>query len=288
MPHDHYTESMENLAEDQLAFTLHPPQDVENLDAFVFSQKLSQLLSALAAADKAVNTKRANTYQIFKLKSSAPIIILNERTIGAQSNFIYQRNSAISAFGRCATGIVEGDVVVAQAYGDCARRIAKLSSGDAKGKFSYGEVWSQGGNVIRIDSFLCRRAKEALRGEQALHAGFEIEPLKWFRGIIEGTFDGVLKAIDLRGAVPECALVVGPESQIDCIFREGDLPTIGKALTARARVRLTGRAIYDGRSGLPGRLEIRGIELIDSDVDFLKWRNAFEPFPIEDWEDDNS
>ena len=140
--------------------------------------------------------------------------------------------------------------------------------------------------MIRIDSFLSQRATEAARGEAPDHAGAPVEPLKWFRGLVEGRFDGELQEVDLRGSVPQCALVVGPGHQIDCIFRDADLPQIGTALTSRARVRLTGRAIYDGRSGLPARLEIRDIEIVNADVDFLKWRGSFEPFSPEEWEDD--
>jgi hypothetical protein len=280
---------MEKIADNQLGFVLHPVQgEGQNLDAGVFSQKFAQLLRALAAADAALNGRRANSYEIARLKSSSPTVVLSERQIDRQLNLVDSPKSSVAGFRNCAAAIVEGDVRTAQAYGDCARRIARLSavtSGRSRG-FGFGEIWGGSGDVIRIDSFLSRRADEATRGEAPLHPGAPIEPLKWFRGVVDGTFDGELQAVDLRGAVPECALVVGPGHEIDCIFRESSLAQIGTALTSRSRVRLTGRAIYDGRSGLPARLEIRDIELVSSDVDFLKWKGAFEPFSPDEWEDD--
>jgi len=280
---------MEKVADNQLGFALHPLQDEgQNLDAGVFSQKLSQLLHALAAADKALNGERANRYEIARLKSSTPTLILNERPIARQPDFVSGApRSSIAGFQKCANAIVEGDVRTAQTYGQCVPRIAKLSAG-ANGrtrKFAFGEIWGGSNEVIRIDSFLSQRADEATRGEAPYHADTPVEPLKWFRGVVDGRFDGELLEVDLRGAVPQCALVVGPGHEIDCIFRESDLSQIGAALTSRSRVSVAGRAIYDGRSGLPARLEIKGIELINSDVDFLRWKGAFEPFSPDEWED---
>ncbi len=281
---------MENIARNQVLFALHPPGAGEFLDAAVFGKKVSQLVRALEAADRAVNNgRRENAYGVFKLSSSAPTLILIERPAHPQADIEHLGRSGIAAFDRCAAAIVEGDVVTAQAYGDCARAIRKLSSRGrgTSPKFGYGEVWPGGGDVIRIDPFLERRTIEAIAGEPAYQAAKPVDAPRWFRGVVDGTFEGELQEVDLRGAVPECALVVGPARQIDCIFRESELPQIGHALTSRARVRVSGRAIYDGRSGLPARLQITDVEEIQqTGVDFLQWRGAFEPFPLESWEED--
>jgi hypothetical protein len=211
---------MESLAPDQIGFVLHPVAGDDRLDAFVFSRKFGDLLRALAAADKAVNGKRANAYSIARLQSSSPKAIFTEMPAKIQHNLVAP-NSGIAAFDRCATAIVEGDAETAMAFGDCANRIVKLSSGSARAgrKFGYGAVWSGRGNVIRIDDFLERRAVEAVRGEPAaLAVQTGAHPPKWFRGVIDGTFEGILQAVDIRGTIPECALIVGPSSQIDCVL----------------------------------------------------------------------
>ena len=282
-------DKMENIGRNQLLFALHPPGLGEFLDASVFVQKVQQLLRALGAADKAINGSRENAYGLYKLKSSTPTLILNEYPAKRQADFEHAGKSAIAALDRCAAAIVEGDVVTAQAFGSCAKEIRRLSS-RGRGRvpnFGYGEIWPGTGNVIRIDPFLERRTIEAIKGEPSYIAGKAIEGPRWFRGVIDGTFEGELQEVDLRGAVPECALVVGPGHQIDCIFRESDLPKIGHALTSRARVRVMGRAIYDGGSGLPARLQISDVEEVSqSGVDFLRWRKSFKPFPLDDWEED--
>jgi hypothetical protein len=281
---------MENLAPDQIGFMLHPVLGADRLDAFVFSRKFAQLLAALAAADKAVNGKRGNVYSVARLHSSAPTAVLVEAPAKPQYNLEPPR-SGIVAFDRCATAIVEGDISAAQAFGECANKILKLSSGTAGygRKFGYGAVWSGRGSVIRIDDFLERRAVEAARGELPPPEGGNAPPPrpKWFRGVIDGSFEGTLQAVDIRGTIPECSLVVGPGHQIDCVFQESELKTVAGALASKSRTRISGRAIYDGNSGLPARIEIREIEQIDKEgVDFFRWRGAFEPFLPEEWEDD--
>jgi hypothetical protein len=279
---------MDSLAPDQIGLILHPAAGASLLDVSVYLRKFAQFHAALAAADKAVNGKHGNKYRVAKLQTSSPKAVLIEEPANTQYDLEPPR-SGIAAFGRCAAAIVEGDVVTAKAYGDCANRIGKLSSGGGSRKFGYGEVWSQNNNVVRIDQFLERRAAEAIRGEPAIFAHQETPPLKWFRGVVDGSFEGTLQAIDIRGSIPECALVVGPSNQIDCIFNEDHLGKVGSALASKSRVRISGRAIYDGRSGLPDRVEIHDIEEIDQrDVDFLHWRGSFEPFQIEEWEDSYS
>jgi hypothetical protein len=51
-------------------------------------------------------------------------------------------------------------------------------------------------------------------------------------------------------------------------------------------VRVFGRAIYDGKSPLPRRIEVTDFQEVATDADFTKWRGSFNPFEIEDWEDD--
>lgn len=109
---------------------------------------------------------------------------------------------------------------------------------------------------------------------------------KWYKGTADGSFDGTVKAADLRGALPQITLVLtAGGAQLECICRADDIETIRSALDRRARV--YGRAIYDGTGGLPRRVEVRKIEVASDNRDFTRWRGAFEPFELEpDWVDD--
>ena len=115
----------------------------------------------------------------------------------------------------------------------------------------------------------------------------QMAPLRreWFEGVAQGTFDGAIKAVDLRGALPEIKLILSAgEQQIDCFCRESDIPKIGSALNRR--VRLSGGAIYDRSSPLPVRLEVSDFDILSDHGDFLKWSGSFQPFEIENWPED--
>ena len=105
---------------------------------------------------------------------------------------------------------------------------------------------------------------------------------KWFEGITQGTFDGTIKAVDLRGALPEIKLILSAGGeQIDCVCKDLDVPKIGASLNRR--VRLSGRATYDNSGPLPVRLEVSDFEILGDLGDFMKWSGSFTPFEIEHW-----
>ena len=109
---------------------------------------------------------------------------------------------------------------------------------------------------------------------------------KWFSGSAFGSFDGEVRAVDLRGSLPEIKLILSAGGkQIDCICRGIDIENIRSALNRR--VRISGLAIYDGTSGLPRRLEAREVSLVAPGADFTRWKGAFEPFEALEWEPDD-
>lgn len=137
--------------------------------------------------------------------------------------------------------------------------------------------------VLRVDQFLSERAKAMARIT-------EIDGVPeggWYRGAVLGSFDGKLEFVDLRGALPQIKLTLSAGGkQIDCICRREDIDTDRPALDRRVRV--FGKAIYDGSSGLPRRVEVTDIKVLPEPGDFTRWRGSFEPFTIPDWDGDNA
>lgn len=219
---------MERVAKDQLKFAIHGPDTTtDEIPASIFGQKLVQLASAIAAADMAVNGgKRAHEYVIKDLHTSTPTAILKERPIARQQTLLPQRSSGLRGFSECARAIIGGDRATAARYGACPKRIRKLATGAPK-LFGYGEIWTDDDQVIRVDPFLADRAARATDTEQILGTQDpRFSPRrKWFEGVVQGTFDGAIKAVDLRGALPEIKLILSAgEATIDCVCRESDIP----------------------------------------------------------------
>jgi hypothetical protein len=272
---------MSGLAESEIKFAIHGPITTDRVSATVFVEKLRQLLGALFAADRAVNGKLAHEYIIKQLHTSTPTVVLTERQRNRQSSHLF--NSGIAGFRICAEAISIGEKERALSFGECAVRIQKLSAGASGKRFGYAEVWpGHEGNIIRIDEFLNLRAASLKAPDVISEASYQ---KKWFKGATTGTFDGVIKAVDLRGSLPELKLILSAGGkEIDCVCRIDDIAVVRSALDRRVRV--SGLAIYDGRSGLPIRLQVSDIKEVGERGDFLKWKGSFAPFDPLPWEED--
>jgi hypothetical protein len=103
----------------------------------------------------------------------------------------------------------------------------------------------------------------------------------WFRARLTAPFEGAVKEVDLRGALPEIKLMLGTgtrRSLASC--RNISVERIRSALDRRVRV--FGRAVYDGKSGLPRRVEITSIDPIASGHDFTEWKAPSGPSTPQD------
>lgn len=278
--------AMLKLANNQIKFAIHGPDvETDTVSAYVFATKLLNLVSALKAADFAINGKKIHDYVIDQLHTSTPTVILSERTIDRQLDYMPTFRPGIEGFGACADAIMNGDRERAMLFGACAARIERLAHG-ANGKaFGYAEIWTKDDKSIRVDDFLKERAATMIRFDAVNDAvGHE---RRWFEGTAHGTFDGEVKAVDLRGSQPEVKLILSAgDKEIDCVFRSSDIFQIGKALNRRVRV--SGRAFYDRRYPLPVRLEVSKLTVIEDRGDFLKWRGSFRPFVVDEWAEDDA
>lgn len=275
-----------HLAPGQVRFRMHAADAdgrEEGISAEVFARKVLNLIGALAAADASTNGRRRYEIVISKLQSSSPTAIFEERVIDWKTPKM-DTQSAVLAFSRCVSAIIEGKTETVRQYGKCAAFIARLGAG-AKKTFEYAELWVGDQQVYRVDGFLSERARAILENKPEEPGNEDADGL--FSGVAFGSFDGVVQVADLRGGLPAIKLVLSAgQKQIDCVCRAGDVEKIRSALNRR--VRIVGRAIYDGRSALPRRVEVSDIEPTAVDADFSKWRASFNPFDIADWVDNST
>ena len=153
--------------------------------------------------------------------------------------------------------------------------IARLSKGSEK-QFAFGEIKSNA-EIIRIDSFLHERAERILADMR----GDKQEGANVFCGLSFGSFEGVLKAVDLRGDTQSAYLILrAGGKQISCVVNNVPREELRTALDSR--VRISGRAHYEVKSQLPVRFDIQRIEIIPTTeaADLALWRGAFS------WQDD--
>ncbi len=274
---------MADLGKGLLRFRAYGPSDGAGgpggeVSASVFASKLTALVRALRAADMAVNGGSAHEYTIAKLHTSDPTAILRE-VPSANFQGMFEPASGVEAFSACVEAVMIGSSA-ARNFGKCAAHIATLARPTKQG-LAYSAVWTEEDKSIRLDSFLSDRARAAVAPPSDQVAIMEGRH-EWFKGVAFGSFDGSLDVVDARGAFPQVQLTLTAGGKtIDCVCRAEDIGVIGASL--KQRVRVTGRAIYDGTQGLPIRVEATEIAPVKGSSDFTRWRSAFEPFEPAEW-----
>lgn len=259
-------------ARETLTYTIHGLDAMNhNVDASVFARKLQELLSGLSTADKTKNGKKSFDYIITDLGIGSARIRLDavERRRPR-----LQAQNPIALYKQCAGALERSDFDEALQLGDTVNKIAALCNG-AGHSFAHAELVIDD-NVIRIDDFLARQAVNAFRHKEEAES-----TIKQFVGVAVGSFDGTIKEVDLRGSLPTCKLVLSAGGvQLDCITKVLTVDDLRSALDRRAWVE--GNAVYGGGTGIPERLEILSIDVID-DVppsNILRWRGAFQAFDV--------
>lgn len=260
----------------QIGFKVFGPSEASdtNVDAEVFARKLRAFIKALKAADKAVNNgKNAHTYRIEKLHTSIPTGIIEEAQIS--DSFIVSE-SGVETLIECAEMVKVGDPRALK-FGDCTKFLVELSRSNKE--FGYVEAWTHDKRHLRADKFLRDRAKEILEPNSKSSQA----ETKWFKGVSIGSFDGTLQLIDNRGIQPLLKIVLSAGNhEIDCLCTREHLAKASNLFSKRVNV--TGRAIYDGTSGLPARIEVIDFDAVKEYPDFLSWKGKFSPFTTSDWD----
>ena len=263
--------------DDETTLTVHGLDlDAGIVRAEVFVQKLRELIDALKTADRLVNGRRAYDYLLPGLRSGSAVATVRERARKRDTS-----QSPITYFERATTSVYNGDLRdVTSVNRRIVTKIEKLSKG-ANERFSHAEIDFPGSTVIRIDDYFQRQAEEAMLAPNDASIG----QLKSYRGVAFGTFDGVLKEIDSRGTMLRGKLVLVPStSEIDCVMNKDRVPTARESFDKRVVVKGTAR--YDGRGGLPVRVDVAEIRAIEQRADLTRWKGAFvfpESDDIEDY-----
>ena len=254
---------------------LGKPEANNRVLASVFAHKLRVLVRGLEAVDKSVNGGKRFEYLIIDLApKSASATIVAQR-----SSKIMPTRPSVEVYQECVTAIATGRFAVARAHPECITFLRSLAK-DAGETFSRAELSINGMPTVRIDEVFQRQAE--LAAEKPVERD---ETPKWFVGTVIGSFDGAILESDWRGAVPTAhlRLTAGDKVDIPVAFRGLTIDDMRPVLGKRARV--TGKAQYDGTSGLPARIEVSEVpRLIKSDADFLRWGDAFTPFKPDEWE----
>jgi hypothetical protein len=268
----------------EITLTLHGLTLTDgNVLARVFLEEFKRLLDALSRADKVLNKTIAHDYVIVELKAGSAIAKVREtRRIGKWSRKAVRaellgqrRESPVSYFKQAVISIYNGDLDTSKLPPGLVKDVAGMAK-DSGETFAHGSLTFDQENVIRIDDYLAKQAERAI----VRLAPQRAEGPKYHVGLGYTSFDGVLKEIDTRGSLFRGKLILtAGGKEIDCVFREEDIPQIKQQFHIRARIE--GMAHYGGESPLPERLDIKIITPI-GEGELTKWRGAFEPHLVHD------
>ena len=251
----------------ELSLTLHGLEKFnQDVDGEVFARKFSAFMRGLIAADKAANGGKRNKFLLTDLRKNTATAQVREQT------YVYgpAAKSALEYY-MFALDAVYNDLPSARQFPKAVvNQISKLNSGVGR-TFDFGVVKSTEGKVIRIDEFLERRARRVLSDIDAgprIVAGV-------FAGVVYASFDGTLKAVDLRGDGQKAVLqLTAGGREIECIVNAIAVPDLGNALDKRVVV--YGTAHYERGHGLPVRIDVRAVQPVAQGAGLSRWQGAFE------------
>jgi hypothetical protein len=256
----------------EVTLTVHGLDEYNQaVDGEVFARKFAAFMRGLGKSDFAANGSRKHKFMIAELRKSSATAVIRERIakIGpaplSGAAFFVESINDVYADTQRARAIPRAIV----------QDIASLSRGAGK-SFSFAEVKASESTVIRIDEFLEMRARRVLNDvarQVASLAGT-------FEGAVFCSFEGVLKAVDLRGDMKKAVLLLSAgDRQIECVVNALKVTRLGEALDKR--VTASGTAYYERNSGLPVRLDVRDLTITPPGSGLTRWRGAFD-IPTED------
>ena len=248
------------------------------VDAEVFSVKLNALLRALKAADRLAGKRSKgdkHTYYISHMRTGSAVVGITEF---APVESFSSGSSSLDTFVRVAAAVEVGDVAATAPYGELAAAILNIAKG-ANRNYSHMDLKPSdeptAKSLVRIDDKFEYQAEQFVARARVPLLKKE-EPPTPYIGSAHDAFDGSIKEVDLRDAVWSGKLVLtGSGVEINCTFKGMALDDVRKNLNTR--VWAEGLAIYNGKSGLPQRLEVMRMRPITMTGDLRRWRGKLMP-----------
>ena len=243
--------------------------------ASVFAKQITDIVSTLRKVDKSENGGVRFDYTIAGLQMGSAQIEFREKLVSEKICKVSPVSKMLSV-GAMVAG-ARAFVPTSDAEDEILRIYKKLS-GKSEKDFNYAMMRGASVDPIRVDKFLNRQVSKVI---DAAKAAADAMPPKFFVGNAIGAFDGVIEAVDLKGDAPEARLVLSAGGKgIDCVLFDMPLENMQAALGNR--VSATGRAIYEGHTGLPSRIEIRQISVIQN-LPTKGLSGSLLPFEVSDW-----
>jgi hypothetical protein len=254
-------------------------KDGESVRGEVFASKMVTLVKALQVADSIANGGRRHILVVDDLQKHSAQVRLREK-LSTRKRVI---GTGSATLGRAFASVYQGGVRAAEVPNKLLNFVEKLAEG-AEETFSHADAYSSKDEPIRIDRFFVGQVASAQRDRLAAE---EAERDAHYSGSCLDTFDGVLKVIDKRGALPRVLLTLTSGGRtIDCVLKQDLLRDALEKFDLRVSVE--GLAIYRDADLLPQRIEIQSIRVIKSDPDVSRWRGMFK-IPAgfdDDWSSD--
>lgn len=249
------------------------------VDAEVFSAKLNAFLRALKAADRVGGKIRKvdkPTYYISHMRTGSAIVGITEFS---QPQSMYLGRSSLDTVVYVASEVAVGNIKDLGPYANLATAIHNIAKG-ANLNYSHIDLKRDDNSdtttspIVRIDDQFEYQAQRFLSASRELPKA--ITPPAPYVGSAQDAFDGSIKEVDLRDAVWSGKLVLtGSGVEIHCTFEDTALDDVRNYLNKR--VWAEGLAIYNGKSGLPQRLEVARMRPINLSGDLRRWRGKLRP-----------
>ncbi|MBS0268204.1 MAG: hypothetical protein JSS54_04385 [Proteobacteria bacterium] len=258
------------MADKKLTIRVHGLTHQRLVDARVFAAKLSSLVQALSKTDKRRNGHKCLQFVISDLKISSAVAEIAEKPASAK---YFAQYSSVSAVYETLEAVYNGQTSSLLHEPTLLSALKRLSSGANK-DYSHLEIYvdQDESTAVRVDDFF---EKQISLVEAAREDLLATAKQRRFVGTAHASFDGILKEVDLRGAVRRAKLILtAGGAEIDCVCNSVEVPELRESLDKRARV--SGIAHYDVSSALPIRVDIKNIKLVKDAADLIKWRGAFK------------
>lgn len=256
----------------ELTLTLHGLDTFQHeVDAMVFARKLAAFLRGIKHSDSAANGgKTRHKLLLTDLRKNTATASVREQMVVkgplAASGMAYYSRAVDAIYNKRPEARALPIVLL--------NDIVSLNRG-AGHSFAFGELKSNLGQLIRIDDYLARTVESLIIERATADQVAEIAE-RSFSGIAYGSYDGVLKAVDLRGDVKKGKLVLTAGGrEIECTLNALTTPELQTALDSR--VMAYGRAHYEKSSGLPVRLDVTKAEpVVAQPSNLAGWKGAFK------------